>query len=63
MKKYIANENKSYFSLKWHIIANPCGGELEYLHRCLASSKRQQKGISVPGGYNWATLFLGGGGI
>jgi hypothetical protein len=28
----------------------PCGGGLEYLHRCPASRKRRQKGNPVPGG-------------
>jgi hypothetical protein len=36
-----------------------CGGGLEYLHRCPASRKRQQKGEPSARGYNWATLFLG----
>jgi hypothetical protein len=30
-----------------------------YLHRSPANRKMQRKGNVVPGGYNWATLFLG----
>jgi hypothetical protein len=37
----------------------PCGGGLEYLHRCPASRKRRQKGELSARWYNWATLFLG----
>jgi hypothetical protein len=37
---------------------NPCGGGLEYLHRCPASRQRRQREPSARG-YNWATLFLG----
>jgi hypothetical protein len=35
---------------------DPCGGGLEYLHRCPASRKRRQKGEPSARGYNWATL-------
>jgi hypothetical protein len=38
---------------------NPWGGGLEYLHHNHVSRKRWQKGNPVPGGNNWATLFLG----
>jgi hypothetical protein len=39
--------------------ANQCGGRIEYLLRSPVSGKRQRKGKPEPGGYNWATLFLG----
>jgi hypothetical protein len=35
-----------------------CRGGLEYFCRSPADSKRRRKGNPMPGGYNWATLFL-----
>jgi hypothetical protein len=40
------------------LLANPCGGGLEYLHRNPASLKRRQKGNLVPGGIS-GTLKYG----
>jgi hypothetical protein len=41
-------------------LTNPCGGGLQYLHRCPASSKRRQEGNTapgaVPGGYECGDL-------
>jgi hypothetical protein len=46
----ISNQNTFLFNLFFFL--ELCGGRLQYLHRSPASRKR-------PGGYNWATLFLG----
>jgi hypothetical protein len=37
----------------------PREGGLEYLHRSPWSRRKRRKEKPVPGGYNWATLFLG----
>jgi hypothetical protein len=62
----------TYTLLKLFHKLTPCGGGLEYLHRCPASRKRQQKGNPVPGGitgppcswgYKYGNLALQVGGV
>jgi hypothetical protein len=61
-----------YVMLKKLDLLTPCGGGLEYLHRCPASRKRRHKGNPVPGGitgppcpggYKYGNLALQVGGV
>jgi hypothetical protein len=49
-------------NLEGQVPDDPSGGGLEYLRRSPARRNRRQKGNPLPGCYNWATLFLRGGG-